>query len=249
MAAVARILAPAGGVLEPLQTASSMKGQLDELKEVLVEHGEPPVILIGFSWGAWLSYLIAAFSGHLVRKLILVGSGVFLEQYADSIQQTRLKRLSRDEQGEVTALMEVLSDPGAQAGSEAFKRFGELMFKSDAYDPIEGESEAIDYRVDIFQKIWKEAAALRESGRLLELGRRIRCPVVAIHGDYDPHLAEGVEKPLSAVLSDFRFVLLRKCGHKPWKERHAREPFFRILNEELRKRQENNRGNDPVRGR
>jgi pimeloyl-ACP methyl ester carboxylesterase len=74
---------------------------------------------------------------------------------------------------------------------------------------------------------------LRRSGRLLEMARKISSPVLAIHGDYDPHPAEGVEKPLSAVIRDFRFILLEKCGHKPWIERQARERFLAILEEEL----------------
>lgn len=41
---------------------------------------------------------------------------------------------------------------------------------------------------------------------LLEMGRTIQCPVIAIHGDYDPHKAEGVHEPLSTVLNTFRFV-------------------------------------------
>jgi pimeloyl-ACP methyl ester carboxylesterase len=57
--------------------------------------------------------------------------------------------------------------------------------------------------------------------------------VIAIHGDYDPHPAEGVQKPLSSVLRDFRFVLLEKCGHTPWLERQARESFYHILKEEI----------------
>ncbi len=74
---------------------------------------------------------------------------------------------------------------------------------------------------------------MRRSGKLLEMGREITSPVVAIHGDYDSHPAEGVEKPLSAVLTDFRFILLENCGHKPWIERQARERFFAVLEEEL----------------
>ena len=57
--------------------------------------------------------------------------------------------------------------------------------------------------------------------------------MVAIHGDYDPHLAKGVEKPLAAVLKDFRFILLKKCGHLPWIERAARDRFYAVLREEL----------------
>lgn len=74
---------------------------------------------------------------------------------------------------------------------------------------------------------------MRRSGTLLELAQRIQCPVVAIHGDYDPHPAEGVRKPLLSVLKDFRFVLLKQCGHKPWIERRATEAFYQVLEEEL----------------
>ena len=82
--------------------------------------------------------------------------------------------------------------------------------------------------------MWKDAAELRSSGKLLELGKQIECPVVAIHGDYDPHPTEGVWKPLSAVLNSFRFILLENCGHMPWIERQARDKFYKILKEELR---------------
>lgn len=74
---------------------------------------------------------------------------------------------------------------------------------------------------------------MRASGELLELGRRIACPVVAIHGDYDPHPARGVEGPLSKVLRDFHFILLRNCGHAPWIERQAKEEFYTVLREAI----------------
>ena len=81
--------------------------------------------------------------------------------------------------------------------------------------------------------MWPEASLLRSSGRLLALGEEIRCPVVAIHGDHDPHPAEGVAAPLAAVLEDFRLILLERCGHTPWLERWAREDFYRALRGEL----------------
>lgn len=49
---------------------------------------------------------------------------------------------------------------------------------------------------------------------------------VVIHGDYDPHPFEGVQGPLSPILKEFRFFLLKNCGHYPWLEREARERFF-----------------------
>lgn len=56
---------------------------------------------------------------------------------------------------------------------------------------------------------------------------------MATRGDYDPYPAEGVEKPLRDTVRDFRFILLEKRGHKPWKERAAKGWFYEILINEL----------------
>ena len=234
MGPVARKLASGRGVLEPLQTAASLRGQIEELKTVLEKNANPPVILIGFSWGAWLCFIFTANYPEFVKKLILVGSGPFKEEYAAKIQQTRLTRLSGEKRTEAESLIRALGYPASQGESTAFARLGALLSKADAYDPIRHESGLVDYRLDIFQSVWKEAARLRRRGKLLELGKKITCPVVAIHGDYDPHPAEGVQKPLSAVLKDFRFILLKNCGHMPWIERQARDEFYRILEAKLR---------------
>jgi pimeloyl-ACP methyl ester carboxylesterase len=233
LAPVARELKSNWGVLEPFQTEDSIKGQVEELKTVLEENGVFPVILIGFSWGAWLSFIFAANYPAFLRKLILVGSGPFEEKYAVGIQKTRLNRLSQKDRKEAESLIRVLNDPAAEDKGKVFSRLGELFSRADAYDPITQKSESVDFRVDIFQNVWKEAEKLRRSGKLLQLGESIKCPVVAIHGDYDPHPAEGVQKPLSSVLKDFRFILLKNCGHNPWIEQKAREEFFRIVREEL----------------
>ncbi|UCC38540.1 MAG: alpha/beta hydrolase [Candidatus Aminicenantes bacterium] len=236
MAPVARELASGWGILEPLQTVASLEGQVEELKTVLEKNADLPVILIGFSWGAWLSFIFASKYSATAKKLILIGSGPYEEKYAERIQETRLSRLSEEERTEVISAVEILNNPEIEDKKNAFARFGTLFSKADAYDSIKSESdelEVIDYQFDIFQSVWSDASELRRSGRLLELGKHIKCPVVAIHGDYDSHPAEGVQKPLSAILESFRFILLSNCGHKPWIERKAREGFFRILKEEL----------------
>jgi len=234
MAPVACELASRWGILEPLQTAASLEGQIEELKTVLKNNGDLPVTLIGFSWGAWLSFIFAANYPAIVKKLILIGSGAYEEKYAARIRETRLDRLSDEDRTEVKSLIKVLDNPTAEDKSTIFARFRALFSKADAYDPILYESEVIDYQVDIFQSVWKDAAELRRSGKLLELGKHIKCPVVAIQGDYDPHPAEGVQEPLSAILKSFRFILLQNCGHMPWIERQARDKFYGILKEELR---------------
>ena len=218
MAPVARELARDQGILEPLQTSTSLDGQVDELRVTLESYTAPPVVLIGFSWGAWLSYIVAARYPALVRKLLLVASGPFDERYVAQLEATRLKRLNVKEQEEWQAISKAISDPVAQHKDALLARLGMLASMTDTYDPIAVVSEApdaINIQGDVFHRVWATAAEWRRNGKLLELGQHIQCPVVAFHGDYDPHPAEGVQKPLSALLKEFRFVLLKNCGHTP----------------------------------
>jgi pimeloyl-ACP methyl ester carboxylesterase len=227
MAPVARELAGTRGVLEPLQTKDSIEALIGELKLVLEEEASGPAVLIGYSWGAWLGLLFAARHPALVQKLVLVSSGPFEEKYVARIMGSRLKRLSAQEQREVHLLQKDLKDP------DKFARFGELMSQADFYDPLPMKTEGVELRPDLFQGVWGEASELRKNGQLLARIKDIQCPVTAIHGDHDPHPAEGVEKPLAAALKGFRFILLEKCGHTPWMEKQARDPFFEALNKEL----------------
>jgi pimeloyl-ACP methyl ester carboxylesterase len=188
--------------------------------------------LVGWSWGAWLSYIFAARHPSLTGKLILVGSGPFTAEYATATWRTRMGRLSLDEQGAACAALAQLSDPVANKAG-ALQELERLLSKADSYDPLTLETGVLEYQPATYQQVWVEAEAMRQTGRLLELAREIRCRVVAIHGDHDPHPAEGVQVPLSSVLQEFRFILLDRCGHTPWVERHAREQFFRALEEEL----------------
>ncbi|MFC1900072.1 alpha/beta fold hydrolase [Chloroflexota bacterium] len=237
MAAVARELSLLTGILEPLQTKSTLEEQVEELKEVLEESSNIPIILIGHSWGAWLAYILTARYPALVKKLILIASGAFEEKYAVSIMTNRLSRLSEDEREEVLNLMVKFENPGDEDMDKLFSRFGEFMIKTDSFSllPVDNvDKEVLKTDYDINQTVWKQAHEMRISGELLEMGKKIECPVLAIHGDYDPHLAEGVEAPLSRVIKDLKFVLLPKCGHYPWKERHARDAFYDILKQEVR---------------
>jgi pimeloyl-ACP methyl ester carboxylesterase len=233
MAPVARELSSVLGILEPLQTAKTLEGQIEELKEILEKNGEFPLVLIGWSWGAWLSYLLAARFPGLVKKLVLVGSGPFEEKYARNILEVRLERMGLEGAAEAQFLMEKLNDPSVLDKDTPLARLGELISRADAYDPLPAKYEAVSAQFDVYQSVWEMASEMRRSGRLLEIGRKIRCPVVAVHGDFDPHPAEGVCIPLSAVLKDFRFILLQRCGHKPWIEKHARDTFYKTIKKEI----------------
>ncbi len=220
------------GVIETIQTAMSVDGQIEELRVQLDAHCKIPVILAGFSWGAWLAILTAARYPELIGKLLLIGCGPLDEKYAHHVEHTRLDRLGEEGSRRLKSLLTGDHGLSAMTADRLMTEIGELLSGADCYDPRPDEDGEVEFSHDIFHQVWPEAAELRRSGYLLEAASSLSCPVVAMHGDYDPHPYEGVTEALSG-LDDFHFMLLERCGHKPWIERQARETFYSQLTEEF----------------
>ncbi|PWI48081.1 alpha/beta hydrolase [Candidatus Heimdallarchaeota archaeon B3_Heim] len=236
MAPVARQLSSEWGVIEPIQTKKSIEKQIQELKSTITKNCSSSLILVGYSWGAWLSLLFAVQHKSDVKKIILISSGPFEEKYVDQLRTTRTNRLSKEERAEFETIITKLNTENLYQNDAEFKRLGELGSKTDNFNPMKKEVEdeiQVKDSSEIYQLVWGEAAKLRKNGQLLELTKSITCPVTAIQGDYDPHPYEGVEVPLSRTLRNFKFHLIKKCGHTPWLENEAYKEFYQILNDEI----------------
>ena len=231
--AVAMELSKICGVLEPFQSENTIDEQREELKNTILSHCNYPITLIGHSWGAWLSLLMTAQDQQLVKKLILISSGPFEEHYAVRIMETRMNRLSEEEEYEIKKLFQWINNTTEKIDKNYFKRFEYLVNKADSFELLADANQSGNFQREIYIKIWNEAVELRNRGALLDAARKISCPVIAIHGDYDPHPLQGVVDPLSKNIKHFSFITLQKCGHYPWLEKYAREEFFDILKKQV----------------
>lgn len=231
MRPVAEHLAGEYGVIELIQTKDSIEGQVEELHQQLKSFADWPVILIGHSWGAWLGFIFASRYPELLKKLILVSAGSFESKYNKDLMETRLSRLNHQDRLETEHLMAIIQS--GKEDKQILKRYGSLMAWADAFDYQPPDEDFVDFKPEIFRSVWTEASAWRDSSALIRCADLIKTPVVAIHGDYDPHPQEGVEKPLSERLADFRMIILRHCGHTPWLEKKGKKEFFEILHKEL----------------
>ncbi|MBD3363310.1 alpha/beta fold hydrolase [Candidatus Dojkabacteria bacterium] len=232
-APIAEELSSKYGVMEPYQSENSVQGQIAELNKRIENYAQTPLIVIGWSWGAWLGFLYAAKFPQKVKKLILVSSGPFEERFVEEMMQKRMSRLTKKEKEQIELIQNQLEDPSINNKDKIFGKFGQLFQKTDNFAPISSISTTIETQFDIYKSVWTEAARLRRSGALLNFGRDIKCPTVVIHGDYDPVPYDGVREPLSEVMENISFHLLEKCGHDPWNEMFAREKFFQILYQEI----------------
>ena len=233
LAPVANEISSAEGVIEAFQTKNTIEGLLDELNGIILQQAGIPVILCGHSWGAWLATMFTSRNPGLVGKLILVASGPFEENYAKDIMEVRMNRLNEGERNRFNELLEIFGATGNKDKNDVFRQIAYILKKADAFDssPDPYENYILDY--NLYQSVWNEAEKLRSRRDLLDYTKTIKCPVLAIHGDYDPHPSEGVRIPLGQNIRDFRFHLLEKCGHEPWTEKHARNKFFSLLKKEL----------------
>jgi pimeloyl-ACP methyl ester carboxylesterase len=57
----------------------------------------------------------------------------------------------------------------------------------------------------------------------------IQAPVLMLHGADDPHPGKRIRDSLAEVLPQLEYHQWEHCGHYPWMERAAREPFFSKL--------------------
>ncbi len=230
---LAQTLSEKVSVLEPLLTPPSLTQQLIELEHLIRTYCKNPIILLGHSAGALLSYIFTAQNPVLIKKLILVGSGCFEEPCAKDIMKTRLARLDLHDKKEVLSLIKILENPTIQNKNIYFKKLGDLIEKADSFDTISTEKSSMTYSFKTYEIVWNEFVEIRRTGALLSYGKNIHCPVIAIHGEYDPHPSEKIRKSLLTVLTDFHFILLKKCGHRPWLEKSSAKTFLQIIYQEL----------------
>ena len=234
MAPIAQRISSFFGILEHFQRSFSIQEELHILKELIEKYANPPVVIIGHSFGAWLACLFAAQFPTLVRKLILIGCPPFEARYGSSIMEERLRRMSSTEVLELEALKNQLTNCPVLEKNDLLSRLRVFIRKVDSFDPFDDQQgDEVFPDAKVFENIWKEASALRNSGELLQTLQKLKCPITAIHGEQDPHPIDGAFHPLSHCTPHFQPIVLKECGHTPWIEKGAKDLFYQILLNEI----------------
>lgn len=245
MAEIALALKDEYGIIETFQTESSLDGQIDEIFETLKQLNAFPLVIVGFSWGAWLGYLLAArYSSYLHgSKIILIGSGPYEEKYYQQLVDTRKSRMNKSQRELSEQLFIDLQNSDITSKENIIQSIGKLYYHIDQFDPVpftSSEADSLPFspheidRSSFFQDALETVKKLRKTGELLKYGQKITNPVIIIHGDYDPHPYQGVIEPLSSLKGiKLTSYILKNSGHKPWVEKQVSEEFFHILHSEL----------------
>jgi pimeloyl-ACP methyl ester carboxylesterase len=165
-----------------------------------------------------------------VKGLALIGCGTY-DQRSREIYRARMQRnlgpAGRQRKATLREKFEACS-PGPQR-DRLLAKLGQIDARAQAFDelrPRAGYRAVLEVDSQGFQETWDDAVRLQRVGREPAAFRAIACPVLMLHGDDDPHPGGRIATTLRRYLPQLEYRSYPRCGHVPWRERHARERFL-----------------------
>ena len=190
--------------------------------------------LVGHSWGAMLALSYAAARPGRARSLALVGCGTYDPAAREAFHRALGARLSEEDRrhlDELTGLAEA-----AASDAELDRRLGrvrDFMEEAMSYERIPEPGDAVEVDGRGHHETWEDVLRLQAEGVEPAAFAAISCPVLMLHGDDDPHPGRATFDLLRRFIPQLQYRGFPRCGHRPWAERHAREPFLAALREWL----------------
>jgi pimeloyl-ACP methyl ester carboxylesterase len=191
-------------VLEPWQRGSGAEAltvarHVADLHDLVRTLPERPAI-VGESWGAMLALAYGAAHPRATAAIGLVGCGTF-----DATARARL----------TATLAERRASPRPYDYDPLRPPYEDEM-----PEPFDGAAHV---------ESWDDMLRLQQAGVYPQAFAAIRSPVLMLHGDHDPHPGAMIRDSLKPHLPQLDYREFARCGHSPWIERFAREPFFAAL--------------------
>jgi pimeloyl-ACP methyl ester carboxylesterase len=230
VAGLATALSPEFEVWEPLQRRSGdVELTVDRHVADLRAVAPDPATIVGHSWGAMLGLSYATRHPEAVRALVLVGCGTYDEASRAEYQRRINANLGAEglhHKHELRAAIEEARDRHER--DRLFAQVAELNVDAQSFDPIPDDDQlAVD--ATGHQETWNDVLRRQEAGLEPQSFDAIGAPVLMLHGDDDPHPGPMIRDALLPHVPQLEYVGIARCGHEPWRERHARAPFLEAL--------------------
>ncbi len=220
-------------VVEPLQRRSG-RVQLTVARHVedLAEIAPNPAVLIGHSWGAMLGLSYAARFPEKVSSLVLIGCGTYDASSRLLLRLSLERRLGEAGALQLRNLQERCSSEESAAVRDALLgEIGTAVMCAESYELIDEQEPEMIMPADAAGNLetWGDVLRLQREGVEPDVFEAITARVLMIHGDVDPHPGAETRDLLRRFIPQLEYLELERCGHEPWRERHAREPFLSVL--------------------
>lgn len=228
---LAKALAHRFRVLEPLQRrAGTVPLTVERHVADLAGVAPQEVALVGWSWGAMLALSFAAKHPGRVRSLGLVGIGTYSEADRAEHRARMAQRLGPEGQRKLEALRKAARETtDAMTRDRLLEEEGALATAAQSVDVLEDRDDALEVDAEGYRQTWDDVLRLQALGLEPAAFATIRAPALMLHGADDPHPGRATFATLRPHLPHLEYREFDRCGHLPWRERHARQAFFDAL--------------------
>jgi pimeloyl-ACP methyl ester carboxylesterase len=226
---LAQALADPLHVLEPWQRLSSdtsltVAQHVEDLADVVSSEipDEKPAV-VGESWGAMLALAFAAAYPDRASALALVGCGTFDRRARARLQSALAERTTKELEEQIAQLATHVPDENERAAqahalSDPLYTYSRAVPEPIANLDLKGHTES-----------WSDMVRLQDAGVYPAAFKAITCPVLMLHGCYDPHPGALIRDGLKEFIPELEYTEFDRCGHSPWIEEHTRDRFLSIL--------------------
>jgi len=169
-----------------------------------------------------LALVFASRYPNRVSAVVLIGCGTFDERARARLQETLEQRTTPELRAQLAGIEARFPDE-AQRFLEAHRLSDAIYTFSRAVD-ADATIEHFDTQGHL--ESWSDMLRLQASGAVPAGFASIDCPVLMLHGTYDPHPGAMIRDTLKTYLPQLEYHEFEKCGHSPWVEEHARDRFL-----------------------
>ncbi|MDH3431767.1 MAG: alpha/beta hydrolase [Gammaproteobacteria bacterium] len=240
VAPVAKGISGSFHAVEPWQRGSggvplTVARHIADLHELATDlGGDFPVAIVGHSWGAMLALCYAAEHPSNVGPIALVGCGTFDQAGRSRMQATIEERMDDDLRDRIRRVSTDATDPADQF-IQTYK-LTRHIFDYNPINPYPDKEESEPFDLKAHDETWRDMRKLQDDGTYPNAFATIESPVLMLHGQYDPHPGKMIRDSLLPYLPQLEYHEFESCGHSPWIEKPAREIFFSVICEWLKRK-------------
>ena len=187
--------------------------------------------LLGHSWGGLLAMYYAINYPEHVKSLMLLNSVGYSSEFFSPFNQNVVRRRTPEDSIGIAKIM--TSDEFKNADIGTMNIFFKIFFKSYFYNQSLDSELTIDFNKRTAENIfpiYNLFGKLLANFDIKEKLKILNCPVLIVHGDYDPIPLKCAEE-LNADIKNSKLVVLKNCGHFSYIEAPRR--LFKVCNEFL----------------
>lgn len=215
----------------------TLSSHLLHLKDVIDNHRDSQVILIGHSWGASLALLYLSENPNVISKAILIGAAPLNEELSKLFGENIQQRLGDEAK---LRLQEIKSEFDSAESDDArnvlMQKRLKIIGPTYHFDPkTEYRLSSLEWNYSTFVTSIDSLWDFIDAGKVPQALEKISDPVVAFHGDFDPIPMRETFEFLSKNIKCLKTFEVKKAGHFPWLEPDAKDTFLVDLLREIEK--------------